>query len=268
MASQSRSLPFDKYDYYLRAVQSPDLDVRFLRKTYREWTGQNPTLFREDFCAAFALCVEWVKLDKKHRALAIDLDAEPLEYGRNHYLSALEPNQRNRMKVLQQNVLTPLREKADIVAAMNFSYFIFKRREALREYFLSAYRGLKAGGLFFVDCFGGPACHVPNEERRNRGDFFYFWDQQTWDPITHEAHFAIHFQPKKGRKYKNVFSYDWRMWTVPEIRDLMWEVGFRDVAVYWEGSDRQGRGNGVFRRVDRVREEGTEAWICYVVGQR
>ena len=40
MKSKSKATPkkFDRYDYYRRAVQSPDVDVLFLRDTYREIT--------------------------------------------------------------------------------------------------------------------------------------------------------------------------------------------------------------------------------------
>jgi hypothetical protein len=59
------------------------------------------------------------------------------------------------------------------------------------------------------------------------------------------------------------FSYRWRLWTIPEIRELLDEAGFRKSEVYSESTDRRtGRGNGVFR----VREsaDSDPGWIGYI----
>ena len=64
--------------------------------------------------------------------------------------------------------------------------------------------------------------------------------------------------------YKNVFSYDWRMWTLPELKEIMLEAGFSDVLIYWEGTNRQGGGNGKFTPVKKG--ESCLSWIAYVVG--
>jgi hypothetical protein len=47
----------------------------------------------------------------------------------------------------------------------------------------------------------------------------------------------------------------------------MFDAGFANVHVLWEGTDRKTRkGNGIFRRVERG---GTEkAWVAYVVGRK
>ncbi|MES2856865.1 MAG: class I SAM-dependent methyltransferase, partial [Bdellovibrionota bacterium] len=80
---------FDKYWYYKKSVQSPDTDVEFLRSTYKEIRGKDPTTLREDFCGTFSICCEWVKLNPKFKAFGIDLDSEPIEYGYNNYLPHL-----------------------------------------------------------------------------------------------------------------------------------------------------------------------------------
>ena len=64
--------------------------------------------------------------------------------------------------------------------------------------------------------------------------------------------------------HKRAFSYDWRMWTIPEIREAMADAGFKATHVYWEGTARNGLGNGVFTR--KARGESCQAWIAYVVG--
>ena len=96
--------------------------------------------------------------------------------------------------------------------------------------------------------------------------FTYVWDQDHYNPVTGEVRCLIHFDFPKGKRMKRAFSYDWRLWTVPETRDLLLEAGFSRVMVYWEGTDKKGEPNGVFR----VSEKGdlAPAWIAYIVAVR
>lgn len=64
--------------------------------------------------------------------------------------------------------------------------------------------------------------------------------------------------------YKDVFTYDWRMWSISELREIMDEVGFKETKVYWEGTNRLGGGNGVFSEVEKG--EACLSWIAYIVG--
>ena len=187
---------FDKYYYYSNAVQAPDVDAEFYRRVFVELKERLPTTLREDFCGTFMNSTEWVKLDERHRAFGVDLDPEPLQYGRENYLSKLAPDQQSRIEVSEGNVLDPNLPHVDIVAATNFSYFIFKKREQLKQYFQNAYNTLNDDGVFLIDCFGGPKCMEPNEEETVHDDprFSYFWDQDSYDPVTHEALFYIHFK--------------------------------------------------------------------------
>jgi SAM-dependent methyltransferase len=261
-----RKAPFEKYDYYEKAVQSTEVDVEFLRNAYFRLRQKYPTSLREDFCGTFALCAQWIQYKKHHTAFGVDLDPEPIAYGQSHYAAKMTAEERSRLKVFNQNVLNPKLPKADIVCAMNFSYFIFKKRNDLKTYLANALKHLNKDGVLILDCFGGPACQKPIEDRHRKDGFYYYWDQKSWDPITHEAEFQIHFQPFNGKKHKNVFNYDWRMWSVAEIRDLMAEVGFKRSAVFWEGTSRNGSGNGKYAIKERVFEPDTEAWVCYVAG--
>ncbi|MEK7358400.1 MAG: class I SAM-dependent methyltransferase, partial [Bdellovibrionota bacterium] len=113
---------FDKYSYYKRAVQSPETDVEFLDGTYKELRGREPQVLREDFCGTFAISCEWAKKSSKARAIGIDVDDEPITYGLANNLPHLSPNQRERVKILQADVLNPGLPKADVIAALNFSY--------------------------------------------------------------------------------------------------------------------------------------------------
>ena len=70
-----------------------------------------------------------------------------------------------------------------------------------------------------------------NEEETEHPDegFSYFWDQDSFDPVSNHAKFYIHFKRRGEARQDRVFSYDWRMWSIPEIRDIMEDVGFREV---------------------------------------
>lgn len=255
---------FDKYDYYLSSVQSPEADAEFLERTYRELSGKAPKVMREDFCGTFALCAEWVKRKDSFHAVGVDLDPEPLEYGSLRHLSKLTEKQRKRLSIVKGNVLSSKLPAADIVCALNFSYFCFKDRATLKRYFTAAAKSLNPGGIFLVDCFGGPECMQPNEQETEYDDYSYYWDQDGWNPITQEAMFYIHFKRKGERKREKVFTYDWRMWTIPELKDLMAEAGLKDMRVYWEGTDKHGEGNGIFSQSNEG--EVCDAWVAYIVG--
>lgn len=260
-----RKLPFDKYDLYRRAVQSPEDDVRFLREIYRKLKHREPKTLREDFCGTAAMSTEWVKLNKSHKAFGVDLDPEPVAYGEKHYLSALQPEQRQRIHLALKNVLHRGLPKADISVGLNFSYFLFKSRPLLREYFKNVHRSLNPKGIAVFDVFGGTQCTDSIEDRTRHKGFTYFWDQKDFDPITNYANFGIHFKVGK-RKHKNVFTYDWRMWSIPELKEILHEAGFPKAEVYWEGTSRDGGGSGNFRKV--TKGESCLAWIAYIIAEK
>ncbi len=256
---------FDRYEYYRKSVQSAETDVEFYRDTYKSIRGKLPQVFREDFCGTFALSCEWVKLNKTFKAIGVDLDPDPLVYGKEHYLPLLAEEQQRRINIIQKDVLSPQLPKADIIVAANFSYFVFKTRSRMKEYFLKARKSLNRDGLFIVDCFGGSLCQDGNEESTRHKGFTYYWEQVDFDPITHRAHFNINFRPHGRPKMERVFSYDWRMWTIPELRDILDDVGFKKTTVYWEGTKRDGTGNGVFSPTNVG--EACLSWIAYIVAE-
>lgn len=261
--------PFDIYEYYRLGVQSPDSDAALFKTMYRDLTGQELLTLGEDFCGTFAISCEWVKLDPKHKSVGVDLSEEPLEYGRKNYLAALSPDQQSRLQVINSNVLNPELPKVDCIAALNFSFFIFKTRAELRSYFENCYRRLPEGGVFICDCFGGPDSFQSIEEEtevEGSEDFSVFWDQEWFDPINNLTQYYLHFQPKGDKKYERVFSYNWRMWSIPEIREIMIEAGFKKTYVYWEGTE-DGKGDGEFVQMDKTTED-CDSWIVMIAAQK
>lgn len=258
---------FDKYDLYLRAVQSPETDVEFLRKAYRDLKKKSPRVFREDFCGTFALSCAWAQMNPRHMAIGVDLDPEPLEYGRRRFqMRRMTDQQTKRVQLLEMDVLKGALPSADIAAAMNFSYFIFHTRAKMKAYFTNVLRSLRRDGIFVIDVFGGSACYDANEESTPFKNFTYFWDQTGYDPVTNRAMFYIHFKMKGQKKRERVFKYDWRMWSIPELRDILIDAGFKRTHVYWEGSTRDGEGDGVFSRTEKG--EACESWIAYIVAEK
>jgi SAM-dependent methyltransferase len=258
---------FDKYALYLDSVQAPGEDMEFVDQLYAEARGPEraPQILREDFCGTFAHCCAWVRRGDQRVAYGVDLDPEPLSYGRTHYLPQLTEAQQQRVHVLQEDVLSPGLPPADVICAQNFSYFVFKRRETLLQYFKNALAALRADGVLVLDCLGGSGCQEAHEEERvlEEEGYSYFWAQESFDPITHRAVFHIHFQRKGEEKREKVFTYDWRLWTIPELCEALREVGFTKVNVYWEGTTEDGKGDGNY--VASQQGEECQSWIAYLV---
>lgn len=254
----------EKYHYYEEAVQNPEFEVEFMDEKYREIRGRSPLTLREDFAGTGAISALWAKEDGR-QAWAVDLDPEPLEEGRRRHYLALDSKAQERMHYCRSNVLD-FTQKTDMVCAFNFSYFSFKKRSELLRYFKSVYEHLNEGGVFFLDIFGGPESMVELEEEQEREGFTYFWDCQKFNPLNHDCRYAIHIQPDGGRKYKNLFVYHWRFWTVPEVVELLKEAGF-EAKTYWEDEDTEAEddsGDGDFYETEVA--ENCEAWVTYILG--
>ena len=70
-----------------------------------------------------------------------------------------------------------------------------------------------------------------------------------------------------GSRLKRAFSYEWRLWTLPELREILEEAGFDPVTVYWQGTDEEtGEGDGVFEPAEEG--EPDPSWIVYIVAER
>ena len=155
-------------------------------------------------------------------------------------------------------------ELADIILAMNFSYFLLLDRSRLLEYFFSVRAGLVDDGIFFLDAYGGYDAPKELEEERECDGFTYIWEQESFNPIDSLMDCHIHFEfPDKSRMDK-AFSYHWRLWTLPEIRELLFEAGFSKVTVYWEGTDLESNeGNGIYAPAEVG--DADPGWVCYIV---
>ena len=261
--SSPQSQRADKYQLYLESVQAPDYEVAFFNRVFRNEYGRQPMLLREDFCGTAAVCCEWVKSHAKRRAIGIDLDPAPLVWGREHNLTPLKPDARARVMLTEGDVRDPDQTDADILAAQNFSYCCFKTRDELRSYFEIARGNLADEGVMILDVMGGSETQEDeNEEITEHDGFDYVWELKSFDPVSYEVHYQIHFRFPDGSELTG-FEYHWRHWTIPEMRELLADAGFTRTDVYWEATDQKtGDGNGVY--VKRDRGDADPAWIAYI----
>lgn len=260
---QSQARRADRHALYERAVQCPEAEIDFVDATFRDLRGRRAHLLREDFCGTAAVCCEWVRRRKDNEAIGVDLDAEVLAWGEKHNLARLRPAARERVRLLKANVRQVHTPPADVVLAMNFSYYIFKERAALRGYFRRVRKALVDDGVFFLDAFGGYDAFRVLRERTRCDGFTYIWHQADYNPVTGEYLCHIDFKFADGSRLRRAFSYDWRLWTLPEIRELLAEAGFARTIVYWQSWDEDNDEPGA-EFYPTERGEADAGWICYL----
>ncbi len=257
----------DRHDLYQQSVQCPAAEIDFVLQQFQALRQRKPCVLREDFCGtAYAAC-EWVSRDDKKRAFGIDLDLEVLDWGRRNNVKKLTRKQQSRISLMHADVLEAETSTVDVVLAMNFSYWVLLTRKRVQAYFNRVYEVLANDGLFFLDCYGGYDAPKEIKEKRKLDGFTYIWHQAHFDPLTSEIECHIHFKFADKSRIRKAFSYKWRLWTLPEIREMLEQAGFRDVHIHWEQADDEtGEGNGEFKEVTRGAAD--PGWITYIVAEK
>jgi SAM-dependent methyltransferase len=255
----------DRYVLYQDTVQAAEFEIQFCSKAYRHEFGSRALLFREDFCGTASFACKWVKSHSKRRAIGVDLDPEPLEWGRKNNLSKLSKSQLQRVQLIEADVLDLNSEKVDVLGAQNFSYFVFHERAVLLKYFRAVHENLKDKGVFVLDVMGGPSSQQEVEdEPREYDGYTYTWEHFSFNPIDHLTTCKIHFEFEDGSEMQDAFVYPWRLWAIPELRELLDEAGFSRTDVYWEGTDEEtDEGDGVYTLTKIA--EPDDAWVAYLV---
>ena len=262
-SSKTLAQQADRFVYYERSVQHPPADVAFLQRTFQALRGRPGRTLREDFCGTAALCAEWVRRSPMNFARGIDLDEATLNWGIEHHVVPLGRRAAN-LELIRADVRDRFRFKSDIAVAFNFSFFCFKERETLLRYFKSVRNALADDGVFYLDIYGGPEAMELREEKTDFGDYTYVWDQAAFNPITHEIRCHIHFEFPDGSVMRRAFTYDWRLWSIPEMEMIAREAGFSDFVVYWEGTDHKtSEGNGIYK--PSRKGDNAPAYVCYLV---
>ena len=257
----------DRHVLYENAVQCVEAEIDMVDQNFKTLRGRRAISLREDFCGTANTSCEWIRRRPKNIAVAIDLDQDVLDWGQTHNVNQLEESMQNRITLLNDDALTVKTRPMDIVLAMNFSYQILKTRTKLKGYFHRVYEALTDDGVLFLDAFGGYEAFREMEESTEFEDFTYVWDQHRYNPINGDITCLIHFTFPDGTKMKRAFSYHWRLWTLPELQELLIEAGFQRVLVYWEGTDEKtGEGSGEYLPAEVG--EADAGWICYLSAEK
>ncbi|MBL3600291.1 MAG: class I SAM-dependent methyltransferase [gamma proteobacterium endosymbiont of Lamellibrachia anaximandri] len=260
----------DRHHLYELSVQCAESEIDFVDDAYKRLRGQRAKLLREDFCGTANVCSEWVSRRKTNRAIGVDLDKEVLDWGKAHQIGQLKASRAKRIELILDNVLTVQTEAPDIISAMNFSYWLFKERDQLQGYFKQVHKQLAEGGILFMDAYGGYDSFrdIVEEREIEDGDssFTYIWEQEKYDPISGTLICHIHFDFPDDSRLEKAFSYNWRLWTLPEIRELLDDAGFSKVTFYWQGFDEEGEADGIFEPVEEG--EADAGWIAYITAEK
>ncbi len=191
-AKQTMADLADKFMLYEASVQLPDHDVDFFIQAYRDAGKRKPYTLREDFCGTFAVSCQWVKSDKNRTAIGIDSCPTTLQWGRDNNLSKLDAEQQRRVTLKAQDVRKKISPQVDIVAAQNFSFWVFKTRHEVIEYFKTALSNLADHGIMVIDMMGGAECRTEGlihkqTIKEGKDGFSYHWKQVSFNPINSDC---------------------------------------------------------------------------------
>lgn len=248
------------------------METAFIDRVFRRLKGRTPATLREDFCGTGILAYAWAAKRATNRSVGLDIDPDPLDWGRGYAGKTHPASVLDRVQLRRCDVLHPPREKFDVVCAYNFSYWTFTARARLLAYFRAARASLTRDGIFLCDFMGGSEVHAESTDRTRMArppgyatGYTYVWKHETFDPISGEQSCSINFEFRDGSRMKRAFTYHWRVWTIPELRDVLADAGFSRSRIYWEGDDGKGGGNGVFREAARGTADRT--YIGYILAE-
>ena len=262
--ARSAKRELDRFELYELAVTSPLPLARFLRAVH----GRNPRILGEDFSGTAALSRAWVELDPRNRAIAVDQDPAVVAslVARLSEACASSPIG-NRLRTITASVLRA-KPPCDILACTNFPICYWHTRPHLLAYLKHARRRLKPRGIFVADLYGGSSAFQTGKQTvrlKHRGQRIeYIWEQKMADPISGRVLNAIHFRIGK-RVLKNAFTYDWRLWSIPELSEAMREAGFRTVEVYDSLGDAMDQHGNI---IVHPATELSDPYIVYVVARK
>ncbi len=253
---------YNKHDLYELCVQSPKDLIPLLRAVH----GNEPMILGEDFSGTAALSHLWIEREQC-TSIAVDYDEESLNRRGNH----------DRI----QKHLCDIREisdPCDVLFVGNFSIGYMHTREELVEYLKHARQRLQStGGVFICDTYGGESSYTLGGVHRAHpmpgGKLCrYTWEQHEADPITGMVTNLIHFRVERAGviefELEDAFVYQWRLWSIPELRDAMLDAGFKETQVYTKLADAlDADGNAYVLPVEDGQEELEESYIVLVAAR-
>ncbi len=255
------STTYDKHDLYELCVQSPKDLVPLLRAVH----GSEPVTLGEDFSGTAALSHLWVERDGT-KAIAVDFDEEALNKRGDH----------DRVTKHQCDV-HEISDPCDVLFVGNFSIGYLHTRDELVAYLTHAKSRLNPGGVFICDTYGGDTAYTLGGVHRAHpmpgGKLCrYTWEQHEADPTTGMVTNLIHFRVERAGviefELEDAFVYQWRLWSIPELRDAMSDAGFSETLVYTKLADAlDSDGNAYVLPVEDGQEELEESFIVLVAAR-
>lgn len=249
-----------KFSLYQQSVQSPKGDISYLQMFFLTYVGgRAPLHLQEDFCGTALLSTEWLRSDSRRTSVGLDFDLEALDWCIENNVNKVGTDLSSRIFLYHGNVLQPQEAKLvknslpntmdnitleetendsealpprDIVCAFNFSCCCLHTRHELVTYFKHALNALsKKGGIFVMDLYGGTSSECELKMQRKFPNFTYTWEQAGFDIVQRKTRISLHYTllNHQKKKLRHAFSYSWRLWSLPEIKDCMEEAGFRSV---------------------------------------
>ncbi len=255
-------MAYNKHDLYELCVQSPKDLVPLVRAIH----GNDPTTLGEDFSGTSALSHLWAE-HESDRAIAVDLDAEALNFRGDHPRVAKH-----------QCDVREINDPVDVLFVGNFSIGYLHTRSELVEYLTHARQRLEtSGGVFICDTYGGETAYTLGGVHRAHpmpgGKLCrYTWEQHDADPTTAMVTNLIHFRIERAgvieEEIFDAFVYEWRLWSIPELRDAMTDAGFAQTQVYAKLADAvDEEGNAYITPVTDAQEELEDSFIVLVAGR-
>lgn len=275
VAPDGRIAGMSRHDLYEACVQSPEDAVPLLRAIH----GGDPAVLGEDFAGTAALSRAWVLADPDARAIAVELDAGTLEEARRR--AEATGAEGSRLELVHGDVRTatgPRRHAADVVYVGNFSIGELTGRADLVAYLRHVRSRLRPGGVFACDVYGGQSAYMlGTAERPEPGPddrtILYTWEQREADPLTGHVLNVLHFEVleadgSSAGRMPEAFTYHWRLWSVPELRDALAEAGFASSEVHGRRPDAVDADGEAYVRPITHPEELEESFDVLVVGRR
>lgn len=232
LASDMTAASADRYALYIQAVQNPTAVVAFVDGLYRHRHGRPPTSLREDFCGTAVNCVEWLLADPGSTAIGVDIDPEPLQWCRDHLLPEITSGQRFRLELVEADVRSVTSGPADVVLGLNSSVCALKQRSELLAYLRRCRESLTSGGMLVLEVYAGPEAQMVGCDHHEHHGFTAIWEQESFNAVTHETIAHLHFTFPDKSRLDGAFTYDYRLWSPPELVDALAEAEFCDVGVF------------------------------------
>jgi len=257
----------NKYDLYELCVQSPEMSARFVDALL----GGEPATIGEEFCGPASIAREYVGLGGGRRAIAVDMDEEPIAHARARADEDLAEDIRGNLEFRVRDVMA---EDSRVGALVAFNFALCERttRDALVAYLRHAHGRLEAGGVFAADLYGGEHAMATGVAEivfdTDAGDVVYEWKQVRANPLTSRVRNEIDFTLPDGKKLERAFVYDWRLWTPAELADAFIEAGFERVEFHaGYGGAVEGDGALSLEPIASEDELGDE-WVVFVVAHK